>query len=217
MKLDLQVRRDLTYFLVGPGLACLAIAALFHVHPWPVGLKAQGQNFDWLITGWWTLLGAIGVALSGRVGCPGAPPLADRQAWRRIVGWSLGIGVFQGLVGVAKTATPLFGARYEALDRAAGFTWDNVALPWSIPHYFHASVISECFFRFGAIVIPVWLLSTLLLKGRLQGVLFWTFAVIAALIEPFEQAVLVKHMSFAGMTAVGEGGCGQSDGWPHTP
>jgi len=170
--------------------------------PWPVALQAQAENFSWLITGWWLAVGVIAIALSSRISCPPAPPLSDGPGWRRVVVWGLGIGLIQGLEGVAKTATPMFGARYEALDRAAGFTWGNVGLPWSIPHYFHASVLSECFFRFGVIVIPVWLLSTLLLKGRFQGVLFWTFAALGALIEPFEQTVLIKHMTFAGMTAV---------------
>lgn len=34
-------RRDLTYFLLGPGLLALGAAALFHLSPWPTPLRAQ--------------------------------------------------------------------------------------------------------------------------------------------------------------------------------
>ena len=53
MNIDPALRRDSVYFLVGPALVSILIAALFHIHPWPVSMSAQAQNFDWLITGWW--------------------------------------------------------------------------------------------------------------------------------------------------------------------
>lgn len=192
-----QFRRDLTYFLVGPAAISLVIAGLYHLHPWPTSLRAQAQNFEWQITGWWMVVGAIGVALSSHIGCPPAPPVSDGPAWRRLIAWSFGLGVLQGAVSVAKNMVPALWAHYQALDRAAGFTWGNVGLPWSIPHYLHASVLSECFFRFGLIAIPVWLISTLLLKDRFQAPIFWIFALFSALIEPLENILLVKHVSLA--------------------
>lgn len=195
-------RRDAVYFLLGPAVVAVLAATLFHVHPWPVSLRAQAQNFDWPITLWWIAVGLAGVAVSSRIGCPPAPERGDTAGWRRVVAWGLGIGLAQGLVGVAETLFPPLGRHYQALDRAAGFTWGNVALPWSIPHYAHAAVISECFFRFAAIAIPVWLLSSLLLKGRFQTPIYWVFAVLSALIEPFENLVVVKHVSFASMPLI---------------
>jgi len=134
MKFDADQRRDALYFLVGPALAAVLIAALFHVHPWPTALAAQAANFGWLVTLGYLGVGLVGVFLSSRIGCPAAPPLDDGRGWRKVIFWGLGIGLLEGLWGVAKTALPPFGPHYEALDRAAGFTWGNVALPRSVPH-----------------------------------------------------------------------------------
>jgi len=62
-------------------------------------------------------------------------------------------------------------------------------------------------------VVPVWLLSSWLLKGRFQGVLYWTFAVLAALIEPLEQMVGVKHVSLLAMSPLDQEGMAEGIVW----
>jgi hypothetical protein len=187
-------RRDLTYFLLGPAPASLLVAGLFHVAPWPTPLAAQAQTFAWPVTLGYLAVGALGAFLSSRVGCASAPRLADWRAWGKLLIWSLGAGLVIGLLDIAIYDLTPMGALLEAKDRSLGYTWANVALPWSLGHYFHASVISECAFRLAAIIIPTWLIGRVLLRGRFEATIFWAFSVLAALIEPLEKAVLLKRL-----------------------
>jgi hypothetical protein len=189
-------RYDLAVFGLGPALLSLGVAALYHLAPWPTPVRQQAANFGWGVTAAYLAVGAVGAALSSKAGCPAAPALGDRRAWLRLLLWSLAAGLASGAVDVAISAFTPWGAQIEAKDRSLGYTWANVALPWSLPHYFHASVLSECAFRLAAIIIPAWLVGRLLLKGRREAAVFWTFGVLAALIEPLEKAILLKRMPF---------------------
>jgi hypothetical protein len=200
MAFDPHVRRDLTYFLAGPVLAALAVAALFQLHPWPtLPRSGQAQALGWGATAIYLAVGALGVALASRVGCPPAPPLAARGRWLKLSLWSLGAGLAYGALDIAISVLTPWGAHLEAIDRANGFTWANIALPWSLAHYLHGAIILECAFRLGAIVVPTWLVGRLLLRGRFESFVFWTFAVLAAWIEPLEKAILLRKIPFAGM------------------
>ena len=139
----------------------------------------------------------MGVWLSIRIGCPPAPPLNDRAGWRRVLVWGLGIGFAFGVYDAAIGA--LTHVRSEAIDRGHGFTSVNIALPWSLAHYFHAAVTLECAFRLGFIVISAWFVGRLILKGRAETLVFWVFAVLAAWIEPLMHALYSKKLLFAGM------------------
>jgi hypothetical protein len=195
MGLQTGDRRDLTYFLLGPVAIALLASAWFHVAPWPVFSPLQGQLFDWGTTVAYLAGGALGILACARIGIPRAP--TDGAGWRKVVLWGLGTGIAYAAFDLA---LPVH-AHAEAVDKAAGITWSNVALPFSLLHYAHAAIISECFFRIAVIAIPTWLVSTLLLKGRWKAPVFWAFAVFAAFIEPLEKAVL-KHLPLTGMSAI---------------
>ncbi len=190
------VRHDLTCFLLGPALICLTVTGLYHLTPWPTPIAAQAANFAWVVTVGYLAVGAVGVALSSQVGCPSAPDIHARGPWLRLVLWSLAAGVASGAIDIAISDLTPWGVQIEAIDRSQGYTWANVALPWSIPHYFHASVLSECAFRLAAIVIPTWLVGRVMLKGRFGPAVFWTFGVLAAFIEPLEKAIMLKRLPF---------------------
>jgi hypothetical protein len=192
-------KRDFAYFLMGPALISLAIAALFHLRPWPTALPSQAAALGWGFTAAYLAAGALGAFLSTKVGCPAAPQLDDRSRWRRVVLWSLAAGLGCGGVDLALQLLTPWGPHLAAIDKANGYTWANVALPWSLAHYLHASVLLESAFRLTAIVVPAWLVGWVLLKGRFQAVVFWMFAVLAALIEPLEKAILVRKLPFADM------------------
>lgn len=192
-------RRDLTYFLLGPALATFAIAGLFHLHPWPTAAPGQADAFGWGLTGGYLAVGATGALLASRVGCPSAPELKDRAGWRRTFAWGLSAGLAYGAIDLAITVLTPWGAHLEAVDRSNGYSWANVALPWSLAHYLHGAVLLECAFRLGAIVVPTWLISRVLLKGRGEVAVFWTFGVLAAWIEPLEKAILLRKVPFADM------------------
>src|SRR5262249_42857230 len=107
-----------------------------------------------------------------------------------------------------------WGAHLRAVDRRNGFstTFVNVHPPWSLPHYFHASIISECAFRLAPILILTWLVVRVT-RGRFEAVAFWAFAVLAAFIEPIEKAIMVRRWGLFGETPMEHLLTVESVGW----
>jgi hypothetical protein len=163
-------------------------------------VSGQAAFLGWAPTLGLLAVGALGAALSSRIGSPSAPSLGDESAWRRVLLWGLGAGLANAVFDLALVVLTPVGAHAEAVDRAAGITWGNVALPFSLLHYAHAAVLTECALSLGLVVIPTWLISSLLLKGRWQASVFWTVAVLACLIEPLTKAIGLKRLPFFGMS-----------------
>ena len=94
-----------------------------------------------------------------------------------------------------------WGVHLAAVDRRNGFdlSFINVHPPWSLAHYFHASIISESIFRFAPILALTWF-AVRLTRGRFEAAAYWTFALLAALIEPIEKAVLIRKWGAFGDT-----------------
>ncbi|HEY2049941.1 MAG TPA: hypothetical protein VGH03_11390 [Caulobacteraceae bacterium] len=193
-------RRDLILFLAGPGVIALAVAALFQVVAWPtLPRTGQAQALGLGATAICIGLGAIGAMLSTGVGCPTAPRLGDWSRWRRIVAWGLGGGFAYGAFDLGIYAWTPWGAHLTAIDHANGYTWANVALPWSVAHYLHGAIELESVYRLTLIVIPAWLICRLFLKGRFEAWIFWTFTALAALVEPLEKAIILRKLPLADM------------------
>lgn len=180
--------RDVLYFALGPGLLAISCAALWQVSPWPVPLPAQAAVFHWSVLLPCLALGLLGIWLSSRIGCPSAPPLSDLRRWAVILLWSGGVGAALGLEGLGQSLVPWIARQQDVLAAASGQpniqTWVNVALPWSIPHYFAASVILECVYRLAPIPILTWLIWRLAFRRRWQGATYWGVAIFAAALEP---------------------------------
>jgi hypothetical protein len=181
-------RRDAAYFALGPGLATLICATLWRIHPWPVPIPAQAAIFDWRLLVPSLALGLLGVWLSSRIGCPSAPPLGDWRRWAQIVLWSGAIGAALGVEGLVQSLVPWVARQQGVLAADSGqpniASWVNVGLPWSIPHYFAASVVLECIYRLAPIPILAWLISRLVFRRRWEGVTFWGVAAFASALEP---------------------------------
>jgi hypothetical protein len=193
-------RRELLIFLATAGLAAFAIAALYHQHPWPTPLRAQADLLGWVQTGLYVAMGAAGALVLPWTGVARTPGWPERGRWGRILIWSLGIGLIYGAVDLAINAFTPWGAHIAANDRANGHAWANVALPWSLLHYAHGAILSECAFRLAPIVIATWLVSRVLLRGRFEAPVFWSFAILAAFIEPLEKAVLLRKWPLDGLS-----------------
>lgn len=188
------VRRDARDFLVWAALPALAVSALFGLAPWPTAHPSQASALGFGLTAGYLAAGLLGAVLARQIGCGrvAAPP------WRTAA-WALAAGVACGAADLAIGRFTPWGEHVEALNRASGYTWANVALPWSVPHYLHAAILSECAFRLFALVVPAWL-TLRLLKGRFEGAVFWSFAALVAWIEPLQKAILVRKLPLAGMT-----------------
>ena len=185
--------RDAACFAVGPGLLAILCAVLWRVGPWPVPVPAQAAIFNWTVLLPCLALGLVGVSLSSRVGCPSAPPLRETRRWALIVLWSGGLGLALGAEGLGQSLVPWMARQQDVLAAASGQpniqTWVNVALPWSIPHYFAGAVILECVFRLAPIPILTWLITRLAFRRRWEAATFWAVAIFASSLEPLFYAL----------------------------
>lgn len=197
---NVAMRRELTLFALLAGLPTLAIAALFHVHPWPTPMPQQAAYLGWPLTAVYLALGAAGVAVLPWTAAALTPALTASSKWLQLTVISLGGGIVYGCFDLAINRWTAWGAHIAAVDQSNGLstTFVNVRPPWSLAHYFHASVLSECAFRLVAILVPTWLVGRLLLKDRHPSATFWIFAVLAALIEPLEKAILLRNWGLLG-------------------
>ena len=59
--------------------------------------------------------------------------------------------------------------------------------PLSLAYWVYGGVVSEIVFRLFPIPFLVWLISTLLLRGRAQGPVTWVAGVLSSLLEPLSQ------------------------------
>jgi hypothetical protein len=194
-------RRELMLFLLLAALPAFAIAGLFQLHPWPTPMKQQADLLGWPLTTIYLALGAVGVALLPVTGTALTPRLTDGRRWTWLGAMSLATGVLYGLTDLGLNRLTGWGAHLAAVDRRNGYdtAFVNVRPPWSLAHYFHASILSECAFRLSAILIPAGLIG-LLFRKRHQAATYWTFAVLAAMIEPLEKSVLLRKWALFGDT-----------------
>ena len=193
--------RELALFGVLAALPALAIAGLYHWRPWPTPIPQQAANFQWAVTGGYLAAGALGVFLLPWGKTARAPKLTDARRWERISLWSLAIGLVYGASDLAINRLTPWGAHLKAVDARNGFstTFINVRPPWSLAHYFHASIISECAFLLGPVLVLAWLIGRLT-RGRYEAATFWILAALAAMIEPIEKAVMVRKWAAFGDT-----------------
>jgi hypothetical protein len=194
-------RRELLLFLLLAALPAYAIAALFALHPWPVPLPQQAALLSFVLTSVYLAMGALGVFLLPRTHAARTPALSDGRRWGWLALWSLAGGLLYGANDLAISLFTRWGAHIAAVDRRNGYNtaFVNIRPPWSLAHYFHASILSECAFRLAAILIPAWLVGRLL-RGRYEAATYWTFAVLAAAIEPLEKAVFLRKWALFGDT-----------------
>jgi hypothetical protein len=197
-----EARRELLLYCVLAALPAFAAAALFHLHPWATPLKQQADNLGWGVTAIYVAFGALAVLVLPWTQVARTPDLKNARAWTRLGLVSLGTGALYGLSDVALNRLTPWGDHVAAVDRRNGYslTFVNVHPPWSLAHYFHASIISECAFRLGPILLLTWLVSRGLLRGRLEAAPYWTFALLAALIEPLEKSLLIRRWGAFGDT-----------------
>lgn len=179
----------------------LAIAGLFDLHPWPTPMVEQAANLGWSLTAMYLLMGAAGVGLSPWTVARETPRFSDADRWLLLIAWSIGAGLLYGLTDLAINRLTPWGAHIASVDQRNGYDLQfvNVRPPWSLAHYFHASILSECAFRL-APILGLAGLCGLFVRGSARTVTFWVLAALAAMIEPLEKAVLLRKWAIFGDT-----------------
>lgn len=209
-----RAQHELALFGLLVALPALAISGLYHLRPWPTPMAQQAANFDWSLTAFYLALGAAGVLISPWTVTPETPSLNHGSRWRHLILWALGVGMIYGLTDLAINRLTPWGAHLAAVDSRNGYdvSFVNVRPPWSLPHYLHASILSECAFRLAPILLFGGLIG-LFVRGRGREVTFWLLAVLAAMIEPLEKSVMLRKWALFGDTPAEQLMNGEAIAW----
>jgi len=157
----------------------VAVRLLVSACPGVFRSTTQAQVFDWPMLAIWIGAGAIGAVLAHRVGFPGP---WDRRIGRR---WRVHIPIALGIVfGVAAVITD--GATHWTGYAAQQVHQPSIHIPWpaSLVIYPGGAIIVEVIYRLLPISLLLWLASSVMLRGRANGAIFWLLALATSLIEP---------------------------------
>lgn len=149
-------------------------------------VESQTALFRWTMIGFLALVGGCAVWLGPRSGIP--------ELWEpspmRHKGLLLSAGLGLGLGAVNLAVQGITGYVHVIAD-AGNIATINVAFPASVPFYAGGAIIVESLYRLILITLPLWLIGTVLLRGRSRTAVFWTIAAITSLVEPIGQMILV--------------------------
>jgi hypothetical protein len=151
-----------------------------------VVVRSQAVLFSWPMIGFLAVVGGLCVWLGPRAGIPELwDPTRSPRKWLffpAVAGLGLGATslTVQALTGYARV-----------IADAANVPTINVRFPESILFYSGGAVVVESLYRLIAITLPLWLIVTVILRGRGQAPVFWTVALLTSLIEANGQMSLV--------------------------
>ena len=152
-------------------------------------MGAQAALSSWPSVLVFALLGLAGTWLAGRTGFPGM--WEEGAMGRRLLPPVL-IGALSGggLAALVNWVVKLPGQIH-------------VPFPASLFFYTYGGIESEILLRLLLLPLFVWLVSSLLLKGRFQERVFWIGAVLLSLLEPLMQLGGMQQMGVLGTTPLG--------------
>jgi hypothetical protein len=138
--------------------------------------------FSWPVIGVVGLFGLVGIRLAHLTGFPAA--LDARFSARQwfVVPLLLGIGF-----GLLESGLDLVFHWTAFFAQFSGLPLYSAAWPASLPFYAGGAILVEVVYRLLPVPLLLWLISSLLLRGRAQTQVFWVLAVLSSLIEPYTQ------------------------------
>jgi hypothetical protein len=142
----------------------------------------QRDVFSWPTIGLLGTAGLAGVWLAHRTGFPAA--WGERATVRRRLVVPAAVGL---AIGAWYVAYDLMTGASAALNAAHGMTQHYTDFPSMFLIFTAGAVLVEPLYRLLLIPLLLWLISTVLLRGRWQEPLFWAIAVAASLFEPLDR------------------------------
>jgi hypothetical protein len=163
------------------GLVAYLILVKLVITVFPAAFRsaAQAAVFEWKFLAIWTILGWIGVVLSQKTGFP-EPWNGGISNSHRII-LTLVIGIVLGILAIATdwiTGWTQFVANKMHLKTI------HIDFPASVAIYPGGAIIVNILYRIFPIPFLLWIISTLILKGRAQNKIFWILAVLLSFVEP---------------------------------
>jgi hypothetical protein len=180
------MRRSLLIFavLVGYLIFVKFAVSIFQIqfaHP------SQEQSFSWTVIAIISVLGVIGILASARTGFPGFWD-PNITVFRKLI-VPLIAGLLTGLIAIAVDS--VFGLS-KTVAAKMGTESVHIPFPSSAFVYPAAAILVSVFQYLIPIPILVWIISNVILRGRFQEKIFWIIGILAALVEPFSQAAMLK-------------------------
>jgi hypothetical protein len=150
----------------------------------PLNVKIVASEFAWSTIAVFGVIGFVGVLLSMLTGFPDAldKSISNRQRILSPITLGASLGIFAIIIDQFT-----HGAKF--LEMQSGEASFNIYFPASLFVYTGGIVLVEAVFRIFAIPLFLWLISTLILRGRGQNPTFWILAVILSLFEPVTQGL----------------------------
>lgn len=169
-----------TYLALIGGLALARVGLAV----WPPKFTnaTQATYFGWSAIAILGVLGLAGIWLSLKTGFPEA--------------WAAGISNRQRLLIPALMGAGLgvFAIVQDMLSREPNFP---IALPASLFVFSGGAVIIEIVYRWLPLPLALWLISSVLLRGRRQDEVFWVLAVLLSMLEPLAQYLALRQAGVA--------------------
>jgi hypothetical protein len=164
-------------------VAFLGVVNLFITYV-GAGLESdpRAQLFSWPVIVVVGLLGLAGIWLSHRTGFPAAWDARISNRQRLVIPAVLGIGF-----GLLQAGLDLVFHWTQFFAQFSGLQAFNAPWPGSLLFYPGGAIWIEVFYRLLPVPLLLWLVSSLLLRGRAQTQVFWVLAVLSSLIEPTAQ------------------------------
>ncbi|MBN2057172.1 MAG: hypothetical protein JW782_00010 [Candidatus Saganbacteria bacterium] len=155
-------------------LFCLLVIWL-NCQPVQLARPEQQALLSWPIALMTVTMGWLGYFLSRKLDIP---DLFDKNVSTKCR------FIMPALIGIG------FGMVLALLDVIFKLPADlNIAWPYSVPYYLQGAIFADIQ-HFFPIVFLVWLVSSLIMKGRWQARIYWTAAVLISLVEPLQMTRL---------------------------
>jgi hypothetical protein len=171
-------------FALIPAGAALAIAQFVSANPPEFAHPSQAAALQIAALAPLLVGGLIGVFVSVASGMT-ADPL--RSNFGRMAGYSLFSGV---LFGAAALASDHYSGFSGLIAAELGIKSIHIAFPASAYVYAAGAIAVECLYRLIPVSILYVVIAKLFLKGRGEGLVYWSLAALSSFIEPLSQAPL---------------------------
>ncbi|MDP8923806.1 MAG: hypothetical protein M3O34_13110 [Chloroflexota bacterium] len=167
-------------------VAYLVVAKVLSLTLVPITFRSAGQEslFDWTTLAVFAVLGLIGVVLADRTGFPTAWDRRISNRQRLLIPVLVGGGI-----GALAVAIDLLTGGSEAVARATDQPSFNIDFPGSLLAYSAGGILVDVEYRLFTVPFLLWLISSVLLRGRGQVPTFWVLAAVSTLFEPLLQGV----------------------------
>lgn len=144
--------------------------------------RSQAAIFQWSSIAILAVIGLVGVWLADRSGFP--------SPWDRSISNQHRF-VIPALTGI------LLGIVSLGVNAILHLPKIDITFPVSVFVYSAGAIVVEVFYRWLPLPLLLWLISTVLLRNRGQGITFWILAVLLSTLEPLAQGRALMGMGIS--------------------